>query len=236
MRFESYAQWLEDLILYCALKDVDKGFYIDVGANDPTVDSVTKFFYGRGWHGINIEPLPDKCALLAEQRPRDINLCVGLGRERGKLDMFEADALTTFLEGIAKSVNIDKNKKTAKSILTLSEVHDKYCPPNQDVHFCKIDVEGYEREVLEGIKDWQKFRPWIFCIEATLPTTKIPCHEQWENLLLKNDYAFAFYFSVNRYYVATEREYLLKNFEKIGSFVTQNQVVQMKMLSLNFER
>ena len=72
MRFESYAQFLEDMVLYCALKDVDKGFYIDVGANDPTNLSVTKFFYDRGWHGINIEPLPDKCALLAEMRPRDI--------------------------------------------------------------------------------------------------------------------------------------------------------------------
>ena len=41
MRFESYAQFFEDMILYCALKDVDKGFYIDVGANDPTYLSVT---------------------------------------------------------------------------------------------------------------------------------------------------------------------------------------------------
>lgn len=88
LRFESYAQLLEDVILYCALKDVEKGFYIDVGANDPTNDSVTKFFYDRGWHGINIEPLPDRCALLAEKRPRDINLCVGLGSEHGKLDIF----------------------------------------------------------------------------------------------------------------------------------------------------
>ena len=48
MRFESYAQFLEDLVLHCALKDVDKGFYIDVGANDPTDLSVTKFFYDRG--------------------------------------------------------------------------------------------------------------------------------------------------------------------------------------------
>ena len=87
-RFESYAQCLEDLILYCALKDVENGFYIDVGANDPTIDSVTKFFYDRRWHGINIEPLADKCALLAERRPSDINLCVGLGSERGKLDIF----------------------------------------------------------------------------------------------------------------------------------------------------
>ena len=33
MRFESYAQEWEDLILYIALQDVKKGFYIDFGAN-----------------------------------------------------------------------------------------------------------------------------------------------------------------------------------------------------------
>ena len=120
MRFESYAQFLEDMILHCALKDVDKGFYIDVGANDPTNLSVTKFFYDRGWHGINIEPLIDKCALLSEMRPRDINLCVGLGSERGKLDIFELDEMSTFLEEFANN----SNNKRQRNILTLSEVYE----------------------------------------------------------------------------------------------------------------
>ena len=230
MRFESYAQCLEDLILYCALKNVDKGFYIDVGANDPTLDSVTKFFYDRGWHGINIEPLIDKCALLSEMRPRDINLCVGLGSERGKLDIFELDEMSTFLEEFANN----SNNKRQRNILTLSEVYERYCPPNQDVHFCKIDVEGYERQVLEGVKDWQKFRPWVFCMEATLPNTYTPCHEQWEDLLLANDYVFAFQLAINRYYVAAEREYLLNNFETIGRFVAQNQIAKMNLVFLDF--
>ena len=30
MRYESYAQELEDIILYVALQDVDEGFYIDI--------------------------------------------------------------------------------------------------------------------------------------------------------------------------------------------------------------
>ena len=230
MRFESYAQFLEDMILHCALKDVDKGFYIDVGANDPTYLSVTKFFYDRGWHGINIEPLIDKCALLSEMRPRDINLCVGLGSERGKLDIFELDEMSTFLEEFANN----SNNKRQRNILTLSEVYERYCPPNQDIHFCKIDVEGHERQVLEGIKDWQKFRPWIFCMEATLPGTYTPCHDKWEDLLLANDYVLGFYFKINRYYVAAEREYLLSNFAKINQFITQNQIVQMKMLPVDF--
>ena len=229
MRFESYAQFLEDMVLYCALKDVDKGFYIDVGANDPTNISVTKFFYDRGWHGINIEPLPDKCALLAEMRPRDINLCVGLGSERGKLDIFELDMGSTFLPEFAGK----SERKRQRNILTLSEVYDRY-PPNGDIHFCKIDVEGYERQVLEGIKDWRKFRPWIFAMEAALPGTEIPCHDKWEDLLLKNDYVFAFQLAINRYYVDVEREHLLANFAKINQFVAQNEIVRLVMQPLKF--
>lgn len=238
MRFESYAQEFEDLILYCALKDIMQaktGFYIDVGANDPTVDSVTKFFYDRGWHGINIEPLPDKCALLIEQRPRDINLCVGLGSKHDKLKIFEAGGLSTFSADIAASVNIYSNPQRLKPIFTLSEVYEKYCSSNQDINFCKIDVEGFEREVLEGIKDWQKFRPWIFTIESTLPMTNTPSYEEWEEFLLANDYGLAFNFGVNRYYIDMEREYLLKGFHEINQFVTRNEIVKMVMKLINFK-
>lgn len=234
MRFESYAQRLEDLILYCALKDVDKGFYVDVGANDPTHDSVTKFFYDRGWHGINIEPLPDKCALLAEKRLRDINLCVGLASERNKLNIFPKSGLTTFSEKIAKSVNIPTDNKYLKTVLTLSEVYNRYPPPTGDIHFCKIDVEGFEGEVLKGIGDWRKFRPWVFCVEATFPLTNIPSHHDWEPILLENDYVFTFQFSVNRYYVDIEREYLLRNFVGIEQFVKENEIVKMRMEPFRF--
>jgi hypothetical protein len=51
---QSRAQAREDVILDHALRGVKHGFYIDVGAQDPVVDSVTKAFYEGGWRGINI--------------------------------------------------------------------------------------------------------------------------------------------------------------------------------------
>ncbi len=61
-----------------------KGFYIDAGANDPSIHSVTKVFYERGWHGINIEPLSEHIADLQRERPRDINLRCAAGSSEGE--------------------------------------------------------------------------------------------------------------------------------------------------------
>ena len=73
MTFISYAQNYEDVMLWRALKHIDKGFYVDVGANDPIIDSVTAAFYERGWRGINIEPMRSYHEHLCAARPLDIN-------------------------------------------------------------------------------------------------------------------------------------------------------------------
>lgn len=71
MTFISYAQNFEDVRLWRALKQFEHGFYIDVGANDPSHDSVTKTFYDHGWEGINVEPMQNYYDSLCQQRPRD---------------------------------------------------------------------------------------------------------------------------------------------------------------------
>ncbi|MHB8276898.1 MAG: hypothetical protein ACYDIA_04500 [Candidatus Humimicrobiaceae bacterium] len=47
-----------------------KGFYVDIGANDPHMFSNTKRFYLRGWTGINIEPNVDNWQKLSSYRKR----------------------------------------------------------------------------------------------------------------------------------------------------------------------
>lgn len=74
MSFISYARNAEDVLLWRAFRDVDKGFFIDVGANAPVKDSVTCLFYERGWRGINIEPVAQWFDMLAKSRVADINL------------------------------------------------------------------------------------------------------------------------------------------------------------------
>src|ERR1700736_4941046 len=89
MLFVSFAQHAKDVILYQALRAQRRGFYIDVGANDPKCASVTRSFYERGWHGINVEPAQTAFRKLRAGRPRDINLSIGLSDRPGALSFHE---------------------------------------------------------------------------------------------------------------------------------------------------
>ena len=78
-----YVQNQEDVLLNRVFQGLSDGFYIDVGANDPVVDSVTKLFYDRGWTGINVEPDENCWRRLDSSRPRDRNLNLGLSDRPG---------------------------------------------------------------------------------------------------------------------------------------------------------
>ena len=51
LRSNHRVQAEEHVMLWRALKHVGRGFYIDIGANDPVVDSVTKAFKMKDYDG-----------------------------------------------------------------------------------------------------------------------------------------------------------------------------------------
>ena len=197
--FLSYSQAYEDLILYDVFKNISEGFYIDVGANNPVRDSVTKAFYEIGWHGINIEPLLKECNALVQDRPRDINLCIAAGSKEDTLELHERGTLSTLKADEAAGWNQDVQTRMVK-VEPLSKICNDYCKYNQSIQFLKIDVEGFEREVLMGT-NLRDYRPNIIILESTKPRSAIPTHNEWEDILKENGYIFAIEHSINRYYV-----------------------------------
>jgi FkbM family methyltransferase len=212
--FISYSQNFEDVILYRALKGVDKGFYIDVGAWDPVVDSVTKAFYDRGWRGINIEPVRAFYEKLLADRPEDVNLMVAVGSRNGLVRFFEVvdTGLSTTNEELAKRYMQEgyEVRELLVPCMRLADICKDYGV--QEVHFLKIDVEGAEKEVLEGF-DFSRIRPWIVIVEATEASTQKETFKDWESLLLDQDYEFVYYDGLNRFYVARERSELKEAFK-----------------------
>ncbi|NLY09869.1 MAG: FkbM family methyltransferase [Tissierellia bacterium] len=215
MSFISYAQNFEDIMLWRALKHIENGFYIDVGAGDPHQDSVTKAFYERGWRGINIEPIPQLYEKLVRERPRDINLQVAAGDKEKEIVIYELPdtGLSTLDLSIAERHEKERGYKKVERIVksqTLTQIcKDIHLSP---IHFLKIDVEGAEKEVLEGT-DFSIVRPWIILVESTIPNSRIENYSEWEPILLNANYEFVYFDGLNRFYVAKEHPELKESFK-----------------------
>lgn len=166
---KSYSQNGEDLAIDKLLNYKKHGFYVDVGAHDSSLRNNTKRFYQRGWRGINIEPDYNNYSKLAEARPRDINLNIGIGDKNEIINFYRffPDTISTFskenLKGYQKYGF--KLKETIKiKTRKLSDILAKYAK-GKKIDFISIDAEGYDLKVLKS-NDWRKFRPALICVEA----------------------------------------------------------------------
>ncbi|MBI1857014.1 FkbM family methyltransferase [Candidatus Saccharibacteria bacterium] len=195
----TYAQYNEDIILLALLHDTQKGFYVDVGANYSVIDSVTKLFYEKGWHGINIEPIKSLCEQLIKDRPKDITLQIGIGDKVYK-EVFreyrDSSGHSTFnIHQKQQHDEIDDYIDYTVDVKPLKDIFIEH--KVEHIHFLKIDVEGFEYQVIIG-NNWNKFRPEVICIEANHVS------KDWRPILTKNDYKLFLADGLNEYYVAKE--------------------------------
>jgi FkbM family methyltransferase len=196
----SYAQNAEDVVLLRAFSDIDNGFYVDVGAGDPVDDSVSKVFYDRGWHGINVEPQRSSFRKLESARSRDINLNSAVSDRIGTSSFFvlpERPGRSTLTPDLAEFYRSSGQRieKETVELTTLKEICEEFAPAKFE--FLKIDAEGHEEQILLGA-DFGRFRPAVIVIEATRP-------ERWERILEQAGYDKVLFDGVNAFFVADER-------------------------------
>jgi FkbM family methyltransferase len=220
--FKSFSEYFEDFILYVLLLDIKNGFYIDIGAYDPNKVSVTKAFYLRGWNGINIEPLPNQFKLFEKERPKDINLQMVIGNNEGNVTFYVDGQCSTVQKKYAK-----RNESINIKMDTMSNICKKYVPEGKEVDFCKIDVEGNERDVLLGY-DFDNYKPKVFCVESTIPLSFKPNYQLWEEILIKNGFTFVYERGVNRYYVNKKFSDILNRANNIRDYFRKAHVRRYK--------
>jgi FkbM family methyltransferase len=206
----SYAQNAEDVRLWRVFSTKPGGFYVDVGAGDPMLHSVTKLFYDAGWSGLNIEPGPNHLALV-EARPRDVNLAVAVSTKEGLADFWISSpdsGLSSFVapdeQLVPEGFSFEKTRVRCVRLDTLIEEHGA----GREIDFLKIDVEGAEGDVLRTFNP-EVIRPTVILVEAISPIENRRNHHEWETLLTDHGYHFAAFDGINRFYVPEERADLI---------------------------
>jgi FkbM family methyltransferase len=208
--FVSYSQNREDVVLARALRHVERGRYVDIGANDPIADSVTYAFYLRGWTGITVEPVPAWAQRQREARPNDTVIEAAITAddvESVTLHHIADTGLSTLVDSVGAYHQADG--RDVEDIVVPAKRLDAVLAEagwdGLDIHFMVIDTEGAERSVLESV-DLRRWRPWILVVEATKPQTTEPSHDAWEAIVLDAGYRFCLFDGLSRFYVAAERE------------------------------
>jgi Methyltransferase FkbM domain len=159
------------MIVRSLTSNIEKGFYVEIGAHHPVYISNTHHFYSKGWRGINIDAIPDSMRTFKVLRPRDINLEICIVPpdypKEVTFFMFEAAAFNTCdlqsaEQTIAKGIKLLEQVKIPTK--TLTEVFDIHLPAGTQIDFMSIDIEGLDEQVLMS-NDWSRYQPNILVFE-----------------------------------------------------------------------
>ncbi|HEY5846838.1 MAG TPA: FkbM family methyltransferase [Microlunatus sp.] len=129
----------------------------DIGAH---VGNRTRTFRRLGARVVAVEPQPDFTAVLRLLYGRDAAVALercGVGAQPGRLELrlsTRTPTVSTFAESWIDEVQADTRFRQVRwdasvrvPLTTLDELIDRHGEPQ----FCKIDVEGFEPEVLRGL-------------------------------------------------------------------------------------
>ena len=158
----------EDLFVCNYFSDLKTGFYIDIGCNQPKINSLTFLLYKKGWRGMNFD-ISERCIELYRFfRRDDSNFNISIGSKEKKVNsyiFYENCTMNTvdekFKKYTCKSVNKkpfikEIQQKTLNQILSENSI--------KKINYLNIDVEGYEMNVLKGF-NIRKYNPNLVSIE-----------------------------------------------------------------------
>jgi FkbM family methyltransferase len=190
------------------------GVYVDVGANDPFIESQSFHLEQMGWNGLLIEPLPNMCALLREHRTSTVvpYACSSIDNHKKILPLISFGVCST-LE--SKLIHTNKVKQDVIYIETRtldSILEENNIEANFDL--LSIDVEGHEIELFKGF-DIQRWKPKLVLLEDHVTS------QDKHKFMITNGYAFLLRTGLNSWYVQNTKDYsisLKSKFEFIRKY------------------
>lgn len=141
-----------------------KGYFVEVGANDPKTESQSWHLEQSGWTGILVEPLPHLAARLREMRTARVYevACSSPDRAGSRMTLHVAGAFSSFnpklsVTGVRPEAAIEVPVRTLDSLLD-----DAKAP--KPIDLLSVDVEGHELDVLRGF-DFARWKPRLILLE-----------------------------------------------------------------------
>jgi FkbM family methyltransferase len=164
----SYSQFGEDIVARHALRQVSRGFYVDVGAHHPLKLSNTALMHFEGWDGINVEPRLDAIEEFEKYRPRALNLRAAIHNdlEFVTLHKFQGGRVDTVVPDRARGLSAKKKFIGEETVpaMSLNKLFDTYVPEVTHVNYLSVDIEGYDKEAILAF-DLHRHRPDVICVE-----------------------------------------------------------------------
>ena len=157
----------EDLFLFHLFEGQNSGFYIEAGAYDGRVGSVTYAFDALGWNGLLIEPHPDLHRSAVANRPAARVERVALadpgaeGTARFTALPDGGSYLTDRGDAASHRSQLDRAREFDVPVTTLDTVLRGHAGP---IDLCVFDVEGAEPSLIRGF-DLERWRPRVLLIE-----------------------------------------------------------------------
>jgi FkbM family methyltransferase len=140
------------------------GFYVDVGANEPVIESQTFHLDQIGWSGLLLEPIPYYCELLRKRRTGKVIqfACSSYENHNKVLQLIIAGGHSTLNSnpiavGTVSNETINVTCKTLDSILEENNTEAGF-------DFISIDIEGHEMEMFKGFT-LEKWKPKLVLLE-----------------------------------------------------------------------
>jgi FkbM family methyltransferase len=141
-----------------------KGYFADVGANEPRAGSQTWHLEQVGWTGVLIEPQPDLAEKLRMERKAKVFAvaCSSPGNSGKTLPLHVAGTLSSLdLDQMAPGAL--PSAVVQVPVRTLDEILIEAGAPGP-IDFLTVDVEGHELEALRGF-DFHRWRPRLVLLE-----------------------------------------------------------------------
>jgi hypothetical protein len=167
---QSYALEGSDLIAASLLRDVSRGTYVDAGANHPTVQSNTRYFYDRGWSGLAVDGNSAFEKEWRERRPRDVFVPALVSSEIKDVEFsIYPDSTLSTIDGdsvarYSARYGDQHIQKEIRKTTTLFDLKNRYLQQGE-VHLLSVDVEGEDLNCLKGAR-LDRWTPGVIIVET----------------------------------------------------------------------